>query len=39
VEFRFETNGRGLPWVDLSIYGYFATKVLNSRGVSSIRHT
>jgi hypothetical protein len=38
VEFRFDERA-GPAVVDLSIYGYFATKVLNPRGVSSIRHT
>jgi hypothetical protein len=29
----------GPAMIDLSIFGYFATKVIDPRGVSSIRHT
>jgi HK97 family phage major capsid protein len=33
----YERQGPGM--VDLSVWGYFAAKVVNPRGVSSIRHT
>jgi HK97 family phage major capsid protein len=37
-EFRFSERG-GPTFVDLAIFGYFATRMINSRGLASVRHT